>query len=309
MAAVFQKIILGLRMRTLLPGERLVTRALQQIKVLKLYNRLVRRPHPSKIIPPFVAAIGWFGASKSEETAAVLETKSSMSEMENDFKKADDLYDNNELQKAYDLLMKYKEPQKCEVEWRLAKVKRMMAEESHDSQKKKELIYEAFDHVKLALSLDEKNFAVHKWYAIILSCVGEYEGTKAKLQNAPLMKEHFEKAIELNPSDATSRHVLGVWCFTFADMGWVTRKLAATLFASPPSSSYEEALGNFQKAEELEPNFYSKNHLFLGKTLLHLKKMDEAKVWLERAVNDNPWKTADDKTAKKEAEELLRKYF
>ena len=98
-----------------------------------------------------------------------------------------------------------------------------------------------------------------KWYAIILSCVGEFEGTKAKLQNAPLMKEHFEvrfqlyvalyltvilrgcagyelicitneavflkklemfnfvvmgffqKAIELNPSDATSRHVLGVW--------------------------------------------------------------------------------------------------
>ena len=46
----------------------------------------------------------------------------------------------------------------------------------------------------------------------------------------------------------------------------------------------------------MEPNFYSKNHLFLGKTLLHLKKMDEAKVWLERAVNDNPWKTADDKT-------------
>ena len=26
-----------------------------------------------------------------------------------------------------------------------------------------------------------------------------------------------------------------------------------------------------------------------------MKKMDEAKMWLERAVNDNPWKTADDK--------------
>ena len=85
-----------------------------------------------------------------------------MSEMENDFKKADDLYDNNELQKAYDLLMKYKESQKCEVEWRLAKVKRMMAVENKNPPKKKELIYEAFDHAKLALSLDEKNFAVHK---------------------------------------------------------------------------------------------------------------------------------------------------
>ena len=29
-------------------------------------------------------------------------------------------------------------------------------------------------------------------------------------------------------------------CFTFAEMGWVTRQLAATLFASPPSSTYDE---------------------------------------------------------------------
>ena len=29
-------------------------------------------------------------------------------------------------------------------------------------------------------------------------------------------------------------------CFTFADMGWVTRNLAATLFASPPTSNYDE---------------------------------------------------------------------
>ena len=91
-----------------------------------------------------------------------------MSEMENDFKTVDDLCDNNELQKAYDLLMKYKEPQKSDVEWRLAKVKRMMAEESKDTQKKKELTYEAFDHAKLALSLDDKNFAAHKVIGIIM---------------------------------------------------------------------------------------------------------------------------------------------
>ena len=44
----------------------------------------------------------------------------------------------------------------------------------------------------------------------------------------------------------------------------------------------------------MEPNFYSKNHLFLGKTLLQMKKMDEAKMWFEKAIDD-PWKTEDDK--------------
>ena len=29
-------------------------------------------------------------------------------------------------------------------------------------------------------------------------------------------------------------------CFTFADMPWYTKKIAAALFATPPSSTYEE---------------------------------------------------------------------
>ena len=33
---------------------------------------------------------------------------------------------------------------------------------------------------------------LQQWYAIALSNVGDYEGTKAKLQNAYIMKEHFE---------------------------------------------------------------------------------------------------------------------
>lgn len=120
------------------------------------------------------------------------------------------------------------------------------------------------------------------------------------------MKDHFEKAIELNPADPTSRYLLGLWCFTFADMNWFTKKTAAALFATPPSSSYEEALSHFQEAEKLEPNFFSKNHVMLGKTLLKQNKKDEAKVWLSKAAYENPLKTVDDRAAKDEADELLK---
>ncbi|KAJ7386293.1 cellular calcium ion homeostasis [Desmophyllum pertusum] len=229
-----------------------------------------------------------------------------MSELELDIKTADELFDNNKTQELYDLLLKRKDSQNAEVEWRLARACRVLAEKSEDTDTKKNMTYEALEHAKLALSIDDKNFACHKWYAIALSIVGDYEGTKAKLQNAYIMKEHFEKAIELNTTDPTSRHLLGLWCFTFADMPWYTRKLASAIFASPPSSTYDEALGHFQKAEELEPNFFSKNHLLLGKTFLRQKKYEEAKLWLDKAVNKNPCKTVDDDIAKKEAEELLK---
>lgn len=39
-------------------------------------------------------------------------------------------------------------------------------------------------------------------------------------------------------------------------MPWLQRKLAATIFVAPPTSSYEEALMYFKKAEEVEPLFY-----------------------------------------------------
>jgi Regulator of microtubule dynamics protein 1-3 len=57
---------------------------------------------------------------------------------------------------------------------------------------------------------------VHLHISAIL-CV-EFNGIKAQLQNSPTIRDHFEKAIELNPKDATSHHLLGLWCFTFADM-------------------------------------------------------------------------------------------
>lgn len=44
----------------------------------------------------------------------------------------------------------------------------------------------------------------------------------------------------------------------------------------------------------VDPNFYSKNHLMLGKTLLRMNKKEKAKHWLGKAVNENPCKSPDD---------------
>lgn len=50
----------------------------------------------------------------------------------------------------------------------------------------------------------------------------------------------------------------------------------------------------------MEPNFYSKNHLFLGKVFLQQNKKEEAKMWLDKAVNSNPSKTVDDESVSAE---------
>ncbi|XP_038248912.1 regulator of microtubule dynamics protein 1 isoform X3 [Dermochelys coriacea] len=218
---------------------------------------------------------------------------------------ADYLYGSGETEKLYQLLTQHKNSEDAEILWRLARASRDLAQlSSTTAEEKKQLVYEALEYAKKALEKNESNFAVHKWYAICISDVGDYEGIKTKIANAYVIKEHFQKAIELNPKDATSIHLMGIWCYSFAEMPWYQSKIAAMLFATPPTSTYEEALSYFHKAEEVDPNFYSKNLLLLGKTYLKLKNKKMALLWLTK-IRDYPAHTEEDKQVQKEAVELL----
>ncbi|XP_023558964.1 regulator of microtubule dynamics protein 1 isoform X2 [Octodon degus] len=218
---------------------------------------------------------------------------------------ADYLYESGETEKLYQLLTQYKESKDAELLWRLARALRDRAQLSRTSEEEKKLlVYEALEYAKRALEKDESSFAAHKWYAICISDVGDYEGIKVKIANAYIIKEHFEKAIELNPKDATSIHLMGIWCYTFAEMPWYQRRIAKMLFATPPSSTYEEALGYFHRAEQVDPNFYSKNLLLLGKTYLKLNNKKLASLWLMKA-KDYPAHTEEDKQIQTEAAQLL----
>ncbi|XP_076448832.1 regulator of microtubule dynamics protein 1-like isoform X2 [Babylonia areolata] len=227
--------------------------------------------------------------------------------LQNAFTRADAMFDNQEIEELLALLREITTPQpNDEVLWRLARALNEQSKRVDDKAEKKKLIFEAHDSVKQALALNDKNFACHKWYAILMDKVAEYEGTKARISQAYVVKEHFVKASELNPKDATTLYSLGVWCFLFADMPWYQRKIAGALFASPPTSTYDEALQYFQKAEETEPGFFSKNLMMLGKTYSRMGDKKMAMVYLTRAM-ERPIKTPDDKEAHKEAGDLLSK--
>jgi hypothetical protein len=43
------------------------------------------------------------------------------------------------------------------------------------------------------LACMQGNFAVHKWYGIILNKVSEFQGTSATIKNSFIVKEHWAK--------------------------------------------------------------------------------------------------------------------
>ncbi|KAJ8248241.1 hypothetical protein GJAV_G00239920 [Gymnothorax javanicus] len=116
----------------------------------------------------------------------------------------------------------------------------------------------------------------HQWYAILCGLMSEYESVQNKIKNGYLFKDHLDKAIELKPQDPLSYYLLGRWCYAVAQLSWIERKVAATLFGEPPSASVHDALQNFLKVEEIHPKYSKCNYVFLAKCYKDLGQTGKA---------------------------------
>jgi len=237
--------------------------------------------------------------------------------MQQAMQKADERYDEQSFEEAHALLTTQLEPARsqgpkleAQVQWRLARICKEIGSvagsrgDAAGKTKERELLTEGMKCATAALDADDEHFATHKWYAIMVSLTSGFEGTKATIQKSFVCKLHFERAIELNPRDATSRHLLGLWYYEVAGLSWTMRKVAAAIFAEPPTGTYAEAKEHFAAAEATEPGFYVKNRLMLGKCCLQLNDKAGASSWFEKAL-ELPTSTVDDEQAITEARRLL----
>ncbi|XP_061600727.1 regulator of microtubule dynamics protein 2 isoform X2 [Cololabis saira] len=134
-----------------------------------------------------------------------------------------------------------------------------------------------------AVSLNPTCAESHQWYAIMCGIMAEYDTIQNKIKNGYIFKDHLDKAIELKPQDPMSYYLLGRWCYAVAQLSWIERKVAATLFGEPPSATVEDALKNFLKVEEIQPAYSKLNYVFLAKCYKDLGKMEKAREMCEAA--------------------------
>ncbi|KAL3873870.1 hypothetical protein ACJMK2_037004 [Sinanodonta woodiana] len=230
------------------------------------------------------------------------------------FDKVDKCFDGTDADKkdAYNLLQNNKTRFEIDAEfhWRFAKATYQVAQIEGgrgNAERKREMVYSAKDLAEKAVNLDDNCASAHKWYAITVGSLGDYVSTQDKIKNGYSYKEHIEKAISLNPKDPSNHYLLGRWCYGVYMLSWLERKAASALYATPPSSTAEEALACFLEADRLNPGKWKENLLYIGKCYIELKKYSEAVEWLRKAES-LPVVGQDDKESQEELNGLLAKY-
>ena len=234
----------------------------------------------------------------------------SSSQLEVISKKADQLFELGKYQELLSYLGQQESwHDQCELLWRVGRCKYHLSKQETDGKKKAEWLNDSLADVERALQIDADCGPAHKWAAILIDSVSSLQGTRSRIEKTLIVKKHMEEAIRLMPNDATSYYVLGEWHYTVSTIGWAQKKIASVVFATFPESSLEEALKLFEKAEQVEPGFYSKNLVLLAKTLNALgRDKERAQDSLLKVVRDYSTSPKwDDVEAVTEARTLLAK--
>ncbi|KAG1938420.1 regulator of microtubule dynamics protein 3 [Pimephales promelas] len=172
-----------------------------------------------------------------------------------------------------------------EFMWRLARAYSDMCETTGNREEKRNYAEQGHYEAEAALMRNGLSADCHKWFAVLARLSSQYESIHGKLKSGHVLKEHLDRALALRDDDPTCFYLLGRWCLEVSSLGWLERKAAATLYKTPPTSSLNEALENFLKAEELNPGFSKTVRLYIAKCHKELGNVSEARNWVQLSLS------------------------
>jgi tetratricopeptide (TPR) repeat protein len=129
------------------------------------------------------------------------------------------------------------------------------------------------------------------------------QGKKEQIDASKEVREIIDKAIQLDPNNDLAWHALGRWHRRMDEIGGAKRLFGSIIYGSIPKGSFEESEKALEKAIAINPN-YGNHYLELGRTLLALKKKDQARAAFEKCL-ELPVTTSKCEMYKKEAQAEL----
>jgi tetratricopeptide (TPR) repeat protein len=162
----------------------------------------------------------------------------------------------------------------------------------------------SLDEAKQAVALAPQNPKAHLALAVAYGRLTDLVDNRTKVEYSRYVKAEADKALELDPTDDYTYHVLGRWNYAVATLNPFLKLIAKFVYGGMPDASLQEAVRDYKKAIDLNPQRVIHHHE-LARTYVALGQMDEArKEWeteLTLKPEDNE-SVADQKEAREDLE-------
>ena len=195
-------------------------------------------------------------------------------------------------------------PEDVEILWRTSMLYARVGNRIDDEEKRDEYLYHAVSISEKALETDDSVADVHFTYAVAMGRVANHASGSDALELAKKIRDHSQKALEIDPEHEGAMHVLGMWHMRMANLSMTERTAAYTLFGGVPEGAENDKAEEYlNKAIEFDPNMIL-YHLDLAKFYEMKDEQGKAKKLLEKIVHMEP-RYKDDPEHKQEAQEML----
>ncbi len=164
----------------------------------------------------------------------------------------------------------------------------------------------AKNYAEAALKIQPENGESNCVMAIALGCVALDASSKEKVNAAKSIKKYLDKALQYDPANFKAWHVLGRWHYEVSNLNMFERAAIKILFGGLPSSSFEQAITAFEKANSIKA--FAANNFEMA--LAYKKKGDRKKAVASlEALLQMPNTTEDDEPLKVSARKLLAEWL
>lgn len=164
----------------------------------------------------------------------------------------------------------------------------------------------AKNYAEAALKIQPENGESNCVMAIALGCVALDASSKEKVNAAKSIKKYLDKALQYDPSNFKAWHVLGRWHYEVSDLNIFERAAIKILFGGLPSSSFDQAIAAFEKANDIRA--FAANNFEMARAYRKKGNSKKAIASLE-ALLQMPNTTEDDEPLKANARKLLAEWL
>lgn len=220
--------------------------------------------------------------------------------------KADSLYDNYQDKQALELYSTIldENPNNYFALWRTSFLYSRVGNRLGDEDKKKEYFKKAIAHAEQSLEVDSTDTQSNFVMSVAMGRKAIISGARERVASSREIKKYADRAIKYDSTNAGAWHVLGRWNFKVANLSWIERTAANTLFGGIPGNASNQKAAEFIEKAILINDAYVLYYYDLAKVYDEQGRDQQAISTCQQAL-ELPNLTPDDNSIKEDCRELI----